>query len=298
MAMAGAAQAEPATLNTRREERMRVLLLALALGGCRTHPPGGTTEAVDDRALAEGVVTFRDAIRRAETIRVWLVDPEAYQGCFGVSANGLHQSMVTVRADGVVILDRDGGGRRRWAPVGPPVAAEVYRDSLGRVRQVERRGSIATRETTEVMTALIDQVRSEGTRWVSHESLALERSAYFVHLRPTGPPPGGWRLTVRFTADGRPSRLIAENNDHEAPSLSWLERRDGDGLRGRVDVAFARLELDPPLPADWVDSDESPAGLNYPEFSDGAPIPALDAHYYAPGASMPSSLAGFALFRN
>ncbi|GDX80419.1 hypothetical protein LBMAG42_22300 [Deltaproteobacteria bacterium] len=273
---------------------MRLLLFVLAVGGCRTHPPGGTSEAVDDRSLPEGVVAFRDAVRSAGTLRVWLVDPDASWDCLGGFSNGLHESMWSVRSDGVVVMDRGGGGRRRWAPADPPVAVPAYRDSLGRVRQAEPRGSIATRETTDVMKALIAQVRSEGTRWVNHEPPALERSAYFIHLRPSGLPPGGWRLTVRFTADGRPSLLVAENDDRESPSLSWLERRDGDGVPGRVSVAFARFEIDPPLPADWFESDETPAGLNYPDFSDGAPTSALDAHYYTPGASVPASLGDFA----
>lgn len=264
--------------------RGTLLLLAVFLGACRTHPRGGTSEAVDDPALPEGVVSFRETIRNAETIRVWLSDPVAAGGCLGNAQNRLHNSVLSIRADGVIVLDPQGGGRRRWSATLPPI---------GEPRRYEP-GWMAAEARSEIVVALVGGVLSRDTRWVDGGLGAAAWSGFNIYLRLWDPPPGTWRLYVHFNADGAPSSLIVETALADAHSLAWLEEGDGDGRLGHVEALFLRMEVDPPLPTDWFDADKAPAGLYSPAFSDGIPMTPVDTRFYAPGASVPPSLAGHA----
>lgn len=239
--------------------------VALLLGvlACRTHPRGGTTESVDDLALPPSVVEFRDALRTAETMRVWLVDPKAHRDRHGSHHNRVHRTILSVHARGILAIDSNSHREIRWSKGEFPPDAPSTRQNGRLVRQMGTAFSAEADTRAAVVQTFIATVRSADTRWRPMEHAKPKVLPALIELRAWTGYPDGWRLYIRFGLHGQPSTFIAKLDDWDTQKDRWFEHWLDDGSPyfddkpGDFEIDMIRVELDPALSPRWF-------GPNFP----------------------------------
>ena len=252
---------------------MILFLMSGFFGGC------APVEA-QETPLPQGVAAFRDASRTFETMRAWVrIDEQSFLwGGHGPPFGT--ELIVSVRADGVAVIDTAAQGTRyRWE--GSAVTHDAAASSVSHPEyQPERHAPWEMKQyryTLPLVQSAVAALRDPQTQWLSRGPAYYQwavSSPLHAEIVPNYPM-DGWHLFARMSSVGFVSQLSLE--------------------RSREDVVFLdilRLEINPPLPSTWFDADSPEFDTSFPVFSGGQPDEPLDPGFYAPTERPPVADGG------
>ncbi|MBM4364619.1 MAG: hypothetical protein FJ102_00275 [Deltaproteobacteria bacterium] len=246
---------------------MMTLLMAMA---CTT----ADTVVASEAALPTGAEELKQALRSFDTLRAWIYDPEVNAG-----GHFTDRYVVTVRADGAVVVDVEGQSVRfSWT------AGGVTRDATRRISSTSADDPRWQPnpwphwpESVQAVQAAVQAFRSPDLRWNARDPeyydlglLDSPRQCEIVPPVTQGLPSLPGHLFLEMMPNGR----LYHIQYFYAPK------------RWRT-LNVQRLEINPPLPSTWFNADAPELEFRFPQFIDGEPEPPLDPGFYAPGATPP-----------
>lgn len=253
----------------------------MILFGLLLHLLGCSAVEAQETPLPAGASNLRSTLQSFLALRMWVVGAEDAYSWGGQAPPFGSKFILSIRNDGVVIIDTNGRNTRfRWGDGVAMVdgAAKNSHDPLTHPERHAPREQKHWRYTVPLVQLTVLTLRSQDSQWFPRGPAYYQwasLSPQDVEVILPGFDTGGYHLFVHYTVDGQPSRLVAQRSQSERFTL-WIRR----------------LEINPNLPADWFGPDAPEFNTRFPEFEDGEPTPPLDPGFYAPSSQPPPPPGG------
>ncbi len=246
---------------------MIAFLVAMA---CTTADPVVASEA----ALPPGGEDLKQGLRSFDTLRAWIYDPELI-----TAGQFTDRYVISVRADGAVVVDVDGQSVRFfWTATG------VTRDATRLIPSTSQddprwqpRPWLHWPESVQAVQAAVQAFRSPDLLWNARDPQYYGLAENDSPRRCEVVPPAMQCLPAlpgHLFLEMMPSGRLYHIQYYSAPK------------RFRT-LNVQRLEINPPLPDAWFNADAPELEFRFPQFIDGEPEPPLDPGFYAAGATPP-----------
>ncbi|GDX81985.1 hypothetical protein LBMAG42_37960 [Deltaproteobacteria bacterium] len=231
--------------------------------------------------LAPGAAEFRAQLTSFQTLRAWVEVCPMSNCWFGQEPPFGTEFIVSVRADGVVVVDTSGQNTRfSWAHGVATVdgAAKLFRNPSEHQDRHSPRENGSWSEFAPLVVSVVQAVRSAETEWLARGPGYYGWAHYGtqdVELVPSAFPMADYHVFVHFPVGGMPDMISIQREYDPALEMDLL-----------------RLEINPPLPANWFDADAPEFDTNFPGFEAGQPLLPLDPGFYAPAGNVPPPSGG------